>query len=243
MVERISRYGKSLRFSLKSLLVFAIMVALFLAGWGIQFRESQRAITAAPAFKLTNLPAEVTVTQRSTTVVPGSNGELLLTLDDITRGQVMASLATASGETVLPPRSMSSDDVARLKIGKSYYSLKLRQLNNALVGEDVATFIISESSDSVLTEEAKIERLIAAVGELQGAMFLRNGAEHSAAEAADHLRMKWRAAGSKIRTAQQFIEGVASKSSTSGEPYQIRMPDGKVVQADAYLREQLREIE
>ncbi|MEX2317506.1 MAG: DUF5329 family protein [Pirellulales bacterium] len=247
MVEDVSKVGtrnaRTLRFSLKSLFVFAVLVALLLAGWGIQYRETKRAITAAPAFKLANLPAEMTVKQRSTTVVPGSNGELLVTLDDITRGQVIASLATASGQPVLPPQSMSPNDVARFRIGMSYYSLKLSQLNNSLIGEDFASLIISESADGVLTEEAKIERLLAAVRGLQGAKFIRNGAEYSAEEAADHLRMKWRAASGKITTAQQFIEGVASRSSTSGEPYQIRMPDGEVVHADAYLGKVLREIE
>lgn len=206
-------------------------------------QQMPRATTATPDFNLADLPTEMTVKQRSTVVVPGSDGELLLTADDITRGQVMVSLSTASSDSVLPPRSMRSDDAVPFKFGKSTYTLTLKQLNNALVGEDVATFVILGSSDTILTEEEKIERLIEAVAELQGATFIRNGAEYSAAEAADHLRLKWRAAGDEIKTAEQFIDTIASKSSTSGEPYQIRMPDGKVMQADAYLRKRLVEIE
>jgi len=236
-------HDNSLRFSLKSLLVFAMMIALLCAVWAIQYRETRRTITAAPAFKLTTVPAEVTVKQRSTTSVPGSNGELLLTLDDITRGQVMASLATASGEFLLPPRSMSSDDTASFRIGKSSYTLKLNQLNNALVGEDFATFNISESSGTRLTENDKIEQLISAVAELQDSKFIRNGAEYGAAEAADHLRTKWRAAGGEIKTAEEFVETIASNSSTTGEPYRIRMPDGHIIEAEAYLRKRLGEIE
>jgi hypothetical protein len=85
--------------------------------------------------------------------------------------------------------------------------------------------------------------LISTVAGLLDAKFIRNGAEYSAAEAADHLRMKWRAAGAEIRTAEQFIDAVASKSSTSGEPYRIRMPDGQIIDAEAYLRKRLGEIE
>ena len=217
-------------------LAFGILAA---AACGCEQRTS-RAITT-PAFKLTILPAEVTVKQRSTTAVPGSEGELLLTVDDITRGQVMASLATASGDSVLPPRSMSAEDAVRFQFGKSSYSLTLKQLNNALIGEDVATFIVS--SDAALTEGDKIEQLISAVAELQGAKFIRNGVEYSAVEAADHLRMKWRAAGAELSTAEQFIDAVASKSSTTGEPYRIRMPDGETIEAEAYLRTLLGEIE
>jgi hypothetical protein len=205
-------------------------------------RRGPPTAAALPVFKLTNLPVEMTVKQRSTTVVPGSDGQLLLTVDDITRGQVMASFATVAGEAVLPPRSMSADEDATFRLGGSSYSLKLKEFNNALVGEDFASFVVSDSSGTTLTEEDKIEQLISAIAELQGATFIRNGAEHTAAEAADHLRMKWRAAGDEIATAEQFIEAIASKSSTSGQPYQIRMADGEVMEAGEFLRKRLGEI-
>jgi hypothetical protein len=247
MVEDVSmtetRQGKPLRFSLKSMLVVAIIIALIIAGWAIQFRETRKTSTTAPTFNLTNLPAEMTVKQRSTTAVPGSDGALVLTVDDITRGQVMASLATSSGDTVLSSRSMSPDDAVPFKISAFAYSLKLKQLNNALIGEDFATFIVSTASDAGLTEEEKTERLIGAVAELQDAKFIRNGEEYSAAEAADHLRRKWRAAGGEIKSADEFIDAIASKSSATGESYQIRMSDGKIVPANEYLRKVLGELE
>ena len=205
-------------------------------------RRGPQTVTALPTLKLTNLPVEMTVKQRSTTVIPGSEGQLILTVDDITGGQVMASLATTAGEAVLPPRSMSADEDVTFRFGKSSYSLTLKELNNALVGEDFASFIVSDSSGTTLAEEDKIEQLIAAITELQGATFIRNGAEHTAAEAADHLRMKWRAAGDEIVTAGQFIEAIASKSSTSGEPYEIRMANGEAIEAGEYLRKRLGEI-
>jgi hypothetical protein len=228
--------GKPWRFSLKGMLVLATMIALVCAGWAIHFREKRRATAVAPAFQLTNLPAKMTVKQRSTTVVPGSGDALVLTVDDITGGQVIASLATSSGDTVLPSRSLTPDDTVPFKIGSSSYSLTLKQLNNALIGEDFATFIVSTSSDGGLTEKEKIERLIGAVAELKDAKFIRNGEEYSAAEAADHLSRKWRAAGGEIKSAEEFIDAIASKSSATGEPYQIRMPDGQIVPANEYLR-------
>ena len=88
-----------------------------------------------------------------------------------------------------------------------------------------------------------LERLIALVESTQGAVFIRNGAEHTAKDAADHLLLKWKAAGSNIRTAKQFVEHIATKSSISGEPYQIRLADGSVVLTGDYLSAQLSEIE
>jgi len=61
--------------------------------------------------------------------------------------------------------------------------------------------------------------------------FIRNGTEHSAAEAADHLRSKWKRARGKVKTLDQFIENIASKSSMSGRPYQVRTADGELINA------------
>jgi hypothetical protein len=226
---------------LRSLALMAVG-CLAVAACGCE-RRAPQTVAALPALQLTNLPVEMTVKQRSSTAVPGSEGRLLLTVDDITRGQVMASLATAAGDAVMSPRSMLADEDATFRFGGSSYSLMLKELNNALVGEDFASFIVSDSSGTTLAEEDKIELLIAAIAELQGATFIRNGAEHTAAEAADHLRRKWRAAGDEIVTAEQFIEAIGSKSSTSGEPYQIRMADGAVMEAGEYLLKRLGEIE
>src|SRR5688572_16913794 len=81
---------------------------------------------------------------------------------------------------------------------------------------------------SELTESQKIEHLIDHVANMKGAVFVRNGSDHSPAEAAKHLKDKWKRAGSKIKTAEQFIENLASKSSMSGEIYKIRFEDGTV---------------
>jgi hypothetical protein len=94
-----------------------------------------------------------------------------------------------------------------------------------------------------MSEHAKIEWLIAQLETTQAVVFIRNGSEYTAKEAADHLRSKWKAAGDGIKTAKQFVELIASKSSTSGKPYQIRLADGALVLSGDYLRARLREIE
>ena len=52
--------------------------------------------------------------------------------------------------------------------------------------------------------------------------FVRNGNEYRADQARDHLAGKYRWAGSRISTAEEFIRYLASGSSMSGEPYHVR---------------------
>lgn len=42
-----------------------------------------------------------------------------------------------------------------------------------------------------------------------------------------HISMKWKKAGDKIKTVQDFIEQIASKSSMTGLDYKIVYSDGK----------------
>jgi hypothetical protein len=91
------------------------------------------------------------------------------------------------------------------------------------------------------TEAAKIEYLITSVGELQQAQFIRNGTAHDAVSAANHLRRKLKAAGSRIKTADDFIRLCASASSITGAPYRIRFFDGSEIDARDYFRQKLDE--
>jgi hypothetical protein len=95
----------------------------------------------------------------------------------------------------------------------------------------------------VLTEQAKISALIGSVEAMPKAVFIRNGSEYTAARAADHLRLKWKNAGNRVKTAEQFIDYCASKSSMTGRKYQIRYPDGRTVDSAVFFHEQLARIE
>lgn len=110
-------------------------------------------------------------------------------------------------------------------------------------------FLIFLASPSVWAdwneEEARINFLIDEIGQLQG-VFIRNGKEYSPAEAAAHIKMKmehamqsWFAPDKNKWTAEMFIEKIASKSSISGQPYQIKFKTGKTVEAGKWLRERL----
>lgn len=89
-------------------------------------------------------------------------------------------------------------------------------------------------------EKKKIDYLISAVANLKGAKFIRNGTEHHGKEAAEHLRMKYQNARA-VATADDFIRLCASKSGITGEPYKIRLPDGKIIASEEYFREKLKQ--
>ena len=86
--------------------------------------------------------------------------------------------------------------------------------------------------------QAEIDWLLGRV-EKSGARFIRNGTEHSASDAVSHYRLKLSRAGNRVKTADDFIAGLATKSSISGEVYQMKMADGKTVPAGDWLRTQL----
>ena len=87
---------------------------------------------------------------------------------------------------------------------------------------------------------AVIEYLLARIGE-SGLTFIRNGREHTAAEAAAHIRRKYEHAKGDIQTPEDFIDKVASKSDLSGQPYRVKMPDGTTRLAADWLRGLLAE--
>src|SRR5260221_4541686 len=90
-------------------------------------------------------------------------------------------------------------------------------------------------------ESKEIEFLVHEVEQLKGAKFWRNGTSYSPKQAADHLRMKWQKAGKAIKTAKDFIEKVASKSSMSGKPYEIEFENGTKVETRSFLFKKLGE--
>ena len=89
-------------------------------------------------------------------------------------------------------------------------------------------------------EAEKIQYLIRSVETLVGAKFLRNGDEYDGKSAADHLRLKLKAAGNRVKTADDFIKLCGSRSSLSGEAYRIRFADGTAMESEVFLRRKLK---
>lgn len=86
--------------------------------------------------------------------------------------------------------------------------------------------------------EQEINHLIGQV-ETSGCVYIRNGTEHDAESAADHLRLKYRRGKRYADTAEHFIDRLASASSWTGKTYQLRCGDVTEPSAD-WLHRELR---
>ena len=84
---------------------------------------------------------------------------------------------------------------------------------------------------------AEINYLLDFVGR-SGCKFFRNGSWYDSQRAQSHLRVKYNylAAHDRIKTADDFIEQGATRSSMSGEEYQIQCEAGPVVPSNRWLR-------
>ena len=90
-------------------------------------------------------------------------------------------------------------------------------------------------------EKAKIEALIHVVETRTDLKFIRLGSVHSSTEAAHMLRVKLGVAGSRIKTANEFIEHVAS-ATASGSTYYVLYPDGRQTTSAEFLNAELLRI-
>jgi hypothetical protein len=74
--------------------------------------------------------------------------------------------------------------------------------------------------------------------ERSGCKFYRNGSWYDSHRAQSHLRDKYNylAAHDRIKTAEDFIDGAATRSSMSGIEYQIQCETGPAVPSNRWLR-------
>jgi len=98
-----------------------------------------------------------------------------------------------------------------------------------------------QAAEIAPAEKAKIEALISHLETLKDAAFVRNGRDYDSKSAAKFLRGKWEANKKEINTAADFVSKVATKSSTSGKPYVIRL-NGADTPCAVYLNAQLKKL-
>lgn len=179
-----------------------------------------------------------TVFQRTSEAIPGSRGYLRVYAGDITAGQVILELRAEDGANLIDKVSVRQGDSPEFELNGERYSLHVKRLANVLVGDDWAELEVHSSSAEPLS---RIERLLDRIAEAD-VKFVREGQQYTGREAADHLRRKLAAAGSRIENVEDFIEKIASRSSTTGKPYHIKLADGTMVEAQQWLEEQLKRM-
>lgn len=139
---------------------------------------------------------------------------------------------------------MSVADTLQIQLEREALTLRISKLENSLLGEDFVNLTVEQSAAAeamdVPDENARIEQLLQDLASAQGVSFIRNGAGHSATDAAAHLRMKWNGARNQIKSAEQFIELCGTRSGASGEAYRVRLKDGREEPSGDFLRSMLR---
>ena len=220
-------------------------VSLVLSVLGCTSKRAEFPEEAKPPIALNGQTA-FDMRQRSTIPIPGSDDKILIAINDITRGQVMTSVSWTEGKSILRPRSMRENDTAMFTVNSHAYKITLKRLVNVLIGEDTARFQISPATvefGKILSEDEKIQKLISSLSELEDATFVRNGQPYGVEEAITHMQKKWEWKKAEIKTAEDFIRIVASRSSVTGEPYIIKLPDGTEIKSEDWFRKQLAIIE
>ena len=66
-------------------------------------------------------------------------------------------------------------------------------------------------------------------------LFIRNGVIHKPAAAEAHMRRKYAYFKPEIKTPEDFIRLCASKSTQTGRPYQVKLPDGRLLRTDQWM--------
>ena len=92
------------------------------------------------------------------------------------------------------------------------------------------------------SEQSRIGALLDAIERENDLIFIRNGSEHTAQEAVNHLKLKLRRAENRISTAEEFIDHLATGSSSSKKPYQVRRTGGKSEPAGPFFHRLLLKV-
>lgn len=192
-----------------------------------------------PKLALGDASSEFVVQQRKRAKVPGTRGWLVVDIDDITRGSTLLRVRDAEGREVVSQQVLSARDFVEVALPKERCVIVVDQLMNQLIGDDHAVLHVQRSEGFV---PDRIAQLIRAVGAAT-ATFLRNGQEYEPAAARQFLINKLPTHVGPALTVDQFVDTFASTSSQTGQPYQVRLPDGTMMTMREWLRAELAKLE
>jgi hypothetical protein len=115
-----------------------------------------------------------------------------------------------------------------------------RMLNFMAAGAFATVLAMHASAQPTRPATEEIQTLLAAM-EQSGCEFYRNGNWHTAVEAHVHLVRKLAEVERRHppRSADEFIEVVATRSSISGEPYRVRCPGVAPIASATWFRQTL----
>jgi Fe-S oxidoreductase len=104
-----------------------------------------------------------------------------------------------------------------------------------------ASALLAQAAPSA-AEEKLIDTLILRVSKMDAMIFLRNGNEYTAADAAKHMQAKYDYFKKELVTAEDFIDRCASRSEMTGQAYKVKLTNGAVRDANEFLNSELRAL-
>lgn len=195
----------------------------------------------------------VRVVEGRSEALPGIPSGYRLGMGEIEHGRARLALGPVAGEVLELSASAAAGDEFRLCLDGGLYRLVVESLGVPIVEVQDARFVLQRidrcgATDATLlpppaTESEKIDRLMACAARWPDATFVRNGKSYGAGEAAAHRRRKMNGAGDRVQTAREFIDRIATRSTTSGDACTIQFTDGRRTSSAEFLRDALRKIE
>lgn len=91
---------------------------------------------------------------------------------------------------------------------------------------------------STALERARIDYLLERISK-SPYNFLRNGGRYTGKQAGNHFRWKYFTNRGRVKTAEEFIDRVATRSKRSGRPYQVQFPEKRRYPLQALLLQEL----
>lgn len=111
-----------------------------------------------------------------------------------------------------------------------------------VTGTPIFDRLFSGDKTGLALERAKIDYLIDRIRQ-SPYTFIRNGESYRGGKAAMHLSWKFHRKGAGIKRAVDFIKKIASRSSSSGQPYMIKIQNGKMYPVSELLNNELQNLE
>ena len=107
-------------------------------------------------------------------------------------------------------------------------------LSNKIIAALAACMILMPGIALSASMDEEIDFLLETVGN-SDCVFTRNGKDHAAEDARDHLQMKRKRGARYFDSSEEYIANLASESSWSGKPYFIQCGDDPRVTAKAWF--------
>lgn len=182
-------------------------------------------------WRLPSGEAKFTVMQRTAEDVPGSNGSLMLWIEDITSGQVRISIVDSQGTQVVRTTSIRPGDCVHLDIGQEKYVVGCRKLVNRLMADDFGIFIICPPAR---WERIRVNVLLDRI-EDSTAKFVQDGQELPGSRFSALLKEKMKESTPKIETVDAFLKRIAARPEHPDRPYKVQFEDGPEYELTAWL--------